>query len=80
MKHIGIKQLIISHLIAAGYDFNKSPFELSTTQSLELAKLAKGVNYRKPKNSYFSTGRAFFAHLQKIFHADRLLQEDLKQI
>ena len=63
MKNQGVKQLIICDLVSKGFDFNCSPFELSTQQSLQLATIAKTMKYRRPKNSYFSLGRAFFAHL-----------------
>lgn len=78
MKNQGLKQMLIVELISKGFDFNKSPFQVSDSQARILADYAKQVNYREPKNGYFCRGRAFFCHLQKIYKADRLLQSDLE--
>lgn len=80
MKNQGIKQVIITELIAAGINFDGSPFELSGSEKTLLADYAKQVGYRKPRGSYFAIGGAFFLHLQKIYRADRLLQDDLKNM
>lgn len=79
MKNRGIKQMIICELIGKGFDFEKDVFALSSGESAILSEYAKEVKYKKPKNGYLSTGKHFFLHLQKIFQADRLIQEDLKQ-
>lgn len=79
MKNRGIKQMIICELIGKGFDFEKDVFTLSFQESAILSEYAKEVKYKKPKNGYFSTGKHFYLHLQKIFQADRLIQEDLKQ-
>lgn len=71
MKNTDVKQLIINDLVKQGFNFNRSPFELSTSESLLLESLAKGVKYRPPKNCYFSRGRAFYAHLQNIYRANK---------
>ena len=80
MKNQGIKQLIISELIAKGIDFEADPFQLSNTEKSLLAEYAKGCKYRRSKPSYFGIGGAFFLHLQKIYKADRLLQDDFKNL
>lgn len=77
MKNQGIKQLIISELIAKGIDFNKDAFGLSGTEKTMLADYAKECKYRRSKTSYFGLGGSFFLHLQKIYKKDRLLQQDL---
>ncbi len=79
MRDRGIKQTIICSLIGRGFDFERDVFTLSSGDSAILSEYAKRVKYKKPKNGYLSTGKHFFLHLQKIYQADRLLQEDLKQ-
>lgn len=78
MKNQGIKQLIISELIAKGLDFNKDAFQLSGTEKTMLADYANECKYKRPKTSYFGIGGAFFLHLQKIYKADNLLKTDLQ--
>ena len=78
MKNQGLKQVIISECIAKGIDFEKDAFQLSSTEKSILSEYAKECKYRKPVNSYFCIGGAFFLHLQKIYKADRLLQTDLQ--
>ena len=80
MKNQGIKQVIITQCIAAGINFEGSPFELSGRECTILADYAKQVHYRKPRGSYFAIGGAFFLHLQKIYRSDRLLQDDIKAL
>ena len=67
MKNQGIKHIIISECIAKGVDFEKDAFQLSSTEKSVLSEYAKECNYRKPKNSCFGIGGAFFLHLQKIY-------------
>ena len=78
MKNKGIKQLLISELISNGMDFNLQPLQLSCSDVRILAEYAKQVGYREPKNGYYCRGCAFFAHLQKIYKADRLFQSESK--
>lgn len=80
MKNQGIKQLIISELIAKGLDFNKDVFQSSGTEKTMLADYAKECKYRRPKTSYFGLGGSFFLHLQKIYQKNRFLQQDLHNI
>lgn len=80
MKNKGVKQFIISELIANGMDFNLHPFQLSVSDVSVLTDYARQVGYREPKDGYFCRGRAFFCHLQKIYKADRLLQSDLNNL
>jgi len=47
-----------------GVDFNKDFHAQS--YGAELAALAKLAGYRKPKNANGSTGRYFFAHLDRL--------------
>lgn len=77
MKNQGIKQLIISELIAKGINFEAGPFQLSNTEKSLLAEYAKECKYRRSNTSYFGLGGSFFLHLQKIYQKDRLLQQDL---
>ena len=80
MKNKGLKSVIISELISKGVDFEESVFGLHHSELSALAEFAKECKYRKPKNSYFGLGGAFFLHLQKIYKADRLLQSDLNNL
>jgi hypothetical protein len=80
MKNQGLKHIIISECIAKGLDFEKDAFQLSSTEKSILSEYAKECKYRRLKNSYFGLGGSFFLHLQKIYKADRLLQNDLKNL
>lgn len=52
-------------LIVGGVDFEKDFFQLSSWDVDKLVVWAKLTRYRKSKNANGSTGRYFFAHLQK---------------
>ena len=59
----------ISTAIGQGVDFRKDFFAQNVGGYC--AELAHTFGYRKPKNANGSTGRYFFALLQRQYYADR---------
>lgn len=66
MKNNETKRLIVAELEAAGLNFEKSAFELDSSERETLRKYAAQVGYKRSKTAYFSTGAAFFEHLKKL--------------
>ncbi len=50
-----------------GINFNRDFFTLSRSEVSTLLDIRKMVGYRKPKNANGSTGRYFYAYLQKSY-------------
>jgi hypothetical protein len=68
MKNVKIsKEEAMNLAINEGIDFALSPFQISISDKTYLSELAKRCGYKKSKTSPFSTGSAFFVHLQKMY-------------
>lgn len=63
---IEVKKLIIKELEQQGIDFKKSVWILSNSHIFLLDNYAREMKFRKSKNRYYSIGKDFFIHLQKI--------------
>ena len=51
-----------------GTDFEKNVFAVSLSTCSELAKVAAKYGYRRPRSSYFGTGKAFYLCLQRVYN------------
>ena len=54
--------------IKKGVNFEKDPFTVSLSTASELAEVAKKYGYRRPRSSYFGTGKAFYLCLQRVYN------------